>query len=346
MGFLKKFRIVFSDILLLFVLFYSLFNARLTVYGIAQGKGQLKIILDAKKIDELLGEKKFSGTQKEKLELIAAVKKYSVDSLNYKRSKNYSDYYDQHGKPLLWIVTACEAYSMKAYEWKFPWLGEVSYKGFFDSTKAIKEHNFLRLKGYDADISRVSAWSTLGWFNDPVFSEMLKKSKGDIAELIFHELFHGTIYARNSVDLNENLANFISRKATMEFLRKDTAALNEYKADLKAEFEFNDFIFGCIAKLNEAYSRMEKLNYSVQQKQHEKMQLIFSFMRELKNRNFLSAKKTKRMQDRFLYSQNAYFMHFQRYDAMNDSLENIFKNKYNSNLASMVAGLKKEIPSL
>jgi predicted aminopeptidase len=342
----KKFRIVFSDLILIFLLAFSLIKTPLTVYGLSQAKGQIKIIIKAQPTDDLISAGKLSAEEKEKLQLIAAVKKFSVDSLNYLPSKNYTNIYDQQGKPLLWIVTACKPYELQAYEWKFPWLGEVSYKGYFDSTKALREYGLLKLKGYDADISRVTAWSTLGWFRDPVFSEMLKKSKGDLAELIFHELFHGTIYARNSVDLNENLANFISWKATMQFLKNDTAALNEYNRDYTAFKDFDSFVLNCTDQLDALYKSELFSKSSLNEKQKSKMQLILKFMNEMEARKFFSKKKTKRVQDRFLYSGNAYFMHFKRYDSMRDSLENIFKNKYHSNLGKMILGLRSEIESL
>src|SRR5690606_34719233 len=101
-------------------------------------------------------------------------------------------------------------------------------KGFFDKHLASAEVLDLKNKGYDVDVSPVTAYSSLGWFADPLFSGMLQRSKGRFCNLIFHELFHGTLYLPGSVNLNENLASFVAHKATIRFLARDSAELALY----------------------------------------------------------------------------------------------------------------------
>jgi predicted aminopeptidase len=343
----RKFRIVGTDLILLLLLLYTLTHVQLTVYGLGQGRGQMLILWKAESIEKMSAGGSFSASESEKLNLIRAVKDYSVDSLEYKPSKNYTTYYEQRGRSLLWIVTACKPFAFEDYEWKFPYLGKVSYKGYFDSLKAAKEARRLKLEGFDSDISRVNAWSTLGWFRDPVFSEMLKKHKGELANLIFHELFHGTIYAQNSVELNENLANFIAHKATMQFLAKDSSELSLYMKDHAAELHYDKHIFKCIERLDSLYSAFKaQPQLSEREKKLRKFKLLSRFGLEMKQQKFLSHAKADKLTKRFLNSGNAYFMHFSRYDGLADSLENVLQKQHGGDLRKMIIALKGQIKSL
>ncbi|MEO8149586.1 MAG: aminopeptidase [Bacteroidia bacterium] len=193
-------------------------NIGLINYGIDQLKGQLKIINGTTTIAEALQSTELTDTEKQKLLLIEKIKNFASDSLGLNAAGNYTTFYNQHHKPVLWVLTACPAYELKSYQWKFPLIGYVSYKGFFVKGKAKHDYNFLKQQGYDVDLSPVSAWSTLGFFKDPALSNFLKRDEGRLAELIIHELTHATVYNKSSVDYNENLATFIGEKGALRFL--------------------------------------------------------------------------------------------------------------------------------
>ncbi|MBK7966761.1 MAG: aminopeptidase [Bacteroidetes bacterium] len=133
----KTLRVIklFSILIIVSIVGYSVFNFRLVNYGVAQLKGQLKILYDAEPIETKLSDATFPDSLKAKLRLIQEIKKFANDSLGLVVSKNYTKVYDQKGKPVLWVITASRAFSMKAYEWNFPFLGNVSYKGFFCKRK-------------------------------------------------------------------------------------------------------------------------------------------------------------------------------------------------------------------
>ncbi|MFN6037692.1 MAG: aminopeptidase, partial [Bacteroidota bacterium] len=216
----------------------------------------LSIIFNAEDINNLKKSGRFKAKDLEKIELLEKIKAYSVKDLGFKPSKSYCKFYDQKNRSLIWIVTACAPFKLEAYEWDFPLLGGLSYKGFFDSLKAVQESAKLKKMGFDSDISAVQAWSTLGYLNDPLFSEMLKKSKGEFVELILHELFHGTIYAPGSVDLNENLAEFVAKNATLDFLKNDTSELRLYLMKKELEQKIDLLMLECIATLKSEYVKI------------------------------------------------------------------------------------------
>ncbi|KAK6020050.1 hypothetical protein OSTOST_14302 [Ostertagia ostertagi] len=168
---------LFANLCLFVFFLIAAINYQTSIYLVYQGKGQLQLLLNTQSFEKFSKETKLSEHEKNNLLLIDEVKNYSVDSLGYKPTKNFTEIYDQKGDPVLWVITACEPYDLKPYEWKFPIVGKVSYKGFFKKELATSAYNHMVVTGYDADLRSVSAWSTLGWLHDPVLSSMLKRSK-------------------------------------------------------------------------------------------------------------------------------------------------------------------------
>ena len=207
-------KILFGLIIIL-----SLFNCESLFYGFNQGIGQLNIIWKAKPLDHYLKDDSYPDSLKSKIRLINEIKQFAVDSLGIFPSKNYTKMYDQQGIAGMYVVTACEPYALKSYKWSFPIVGDFAYKGFFKKRRAVKEVKSLKKDGYDTDIGEVNAWSTLGWFKDPVMSSMLNKNEGQLASLLIHELTHSTIFVKNDVQFNENLASFIGDKGALLFLQ-------------------------------------------------------------------------------------------------------------------------------
>jgi predicted aminopeptidase len=251
-------RILFF--LLIVLIITALSYRKLICYGVAQLSGQLHIIYNAQPVSEVMADPSTPDSIKQKLVLIESIRKYAVDSLGLKESKNYTSFYNQHGKPVLWVITACEPFSMKAIEWHFPFLGNVSYKGFFEKERGIPELEELKTKGYDTEYSPAGGWSTLGWFNDPILSNMLRRHEGQIAELIIHELTHATVYLPGSVEYNENLATFIGEQGAKRFLSNrygsDSKELDTYLFSLEDEQLYGDYMVKACQRLDSFYRKM------------------------------------------------------------------------------------------
>ena len=128
------------------------FNYKLVRYGIEQGLGQLEMVRNAVPIDDLLADPEYPDSLKQKLLLIKEIRRYAIDSLHLKDSKNYNAVYDLKGRPTAYVVQACEKYRIKKYLWKFPVVGKLPYKGFFDEEDAKKEAALLEKQGYDTPL--------------------------------------------------------------------------------------------------------------------------------------------------------------------------------------------------
>ena len=318
---------------------WLMLNATLSLYLLKMGQGQLNLILNTKKIETVLNDSTLPKENREKLRIIEKIKQYSVDSLGYKPTKNFNTYFDQKDQPVLWIVTACKPFKFEAYEWNFPVLGNVGYKGFFNKYLALQEYLKLARVGYDANLSTVSAWSTLGWLPDPVLSSMLKRSKARLANLLFHELFHATYYAPGTVDVNENLANFVAYKATLKFLQNDTSELNNYLAGMQDDSTYTQFIFSGYEELKALYQNTSKLDsISLGKEKSEMLKSIFFKAERLKlNR----PNRFKNANKEILIAKNTFFMDARRYDGLYDSLNKVLENRYKGSLKNMIADLKR-----
>jgi len=308
---------------------------QLVIYGLTQAKGQFEIIINAQVIDDIINSAGTSDSVKQKLIFISEVKKFAEDSIGIYSSKNYTSFYNQDGQQKLITLSACEPYSFKAKEWWFPFLGYVSYKGFFNEKKAKQELLQLKANDYDIDVYTPSGWSTLGWFNDPVLSGMLKRNEGQLANLIIHELTHGTIYIKNDVTFNENLANFIGHKGALQFLQnKYGLESEEYKRYINERSDeelYNSYILESKERLDSLYKTFASTNDDVYKK-NKKKALLFEIVM-----NVLQLKLTNKT-GYFNYSKqifkegNAFFMAFDRYDSQYSLFEKEYKKNCNADL--------------
>lgn len=338
-------RIIYTVLFLFLALI--IYNYELVYYGFGQAKGQFTVLNEAEPIDKFLNNKNFPDSLKSKILLIQEIRKFAFDSLGINYSNNYTTLYDQKGKPILWMLTACEPYELKAKEWEFPILGTFSYKGYFDSTKAANSSAIYKKEGYDVDLGEVSGWSTLGWFQDPILSSILYKKEGNLANLIIHELTHGTLYVRDNVDYNENLASFVGDQGAQRFLKyKYGINSNEYieyvnyKADYK---KYVDIVLKSSQQLDLMYKSFSS-NLTIQIKQNAKQKFISNFKNSFDTVNFLKPNRFSKFIHEDSLMNNTYFLHYLRYRKKQDEFEIEFRTKFNSDFAKYFIYLKQKYP--
>lgn len=329
--------------LIIAVLIWAAFNFPLVRYVVNQLKGQLHIVMNSRPLKEVIGDTAVVDSVKQKIYFIEKVKKFAIDSLGLKPSENYTTFYDQQGKPLLWVLTASEAFRIKAYEWKFPLLGSVSYKGFFDYEKGKSEEFTLTTEGFDTDFGEVSAWSTLGWFKDPVLSNMVYRGEGSLAELIIHELTHSTLFIKNNVNLNENLASVCGEQGAIRFLKYVYGNESKELVDfLNRKQDYNRFsnqmLIGA-GKLDSLYSTME--DSMVILKKVAKDKLISEIVHSLDTVSFQNKNRFKNLFKKELPN-NAYFLDFIRYDSQKEEMKTELINKFNGNIKAYIDYLREK----
>lgn len=333
---LRWLRLAVNFAFLVFMLFVAL-NHQTAIYLIYQAQGQLSILFRTSPIADFKKANALNRKQMNNILLAEEIKKYSVDSLGYEPTDNFTSIYDQKNTTLLWVITASEPYGFKLYTWSFPVVGEVTYKGFFKKELAMKEYNHLVSLGYDVDLRGVSAWSTLGWLSDPLLSNMLDRSKGSLCNLLFHELFHATYYAPGSVSFNENIASFVAHKATLRFLRSDTTALAAYIRNYNDNKLFNRYMLRQITYLKNYYKQIQ----DDPNRQILKLKAIFQVTDSVTRLALHDKKRYLSRTKDMLKFKNAYFVDFLQYDSMQDSLEEVFNKIYKGNIENLVRDLKR-----
>jgi len=196
---------------------------------------------------------------KEKLALVLAVREYARDVLKLNVGGSYSSYSYVDRPDLTHIVVAAPKTELRPYTWWFLIVGSVPYKGFFEKADAEEEAKRLNADGYDTNIRPSAAFSTLGWFDDPLLSHLLRYDKVVLSEIIFHELFHQTLYVNGAGAFNESVANFIGHRAGIDFFRARFGADSaEHKQAIQVweeEREFGLFIAELAQTLTELYNR-------------------------------------------------------------------------------------------
>lgn len=320
----------------------------LVSYAARQGYGQLNIVWNARPVGEFLKDPDFPDSLKARLKFIDEVRKYAIDSLALKDTENYKTLYDQKGEEIMWVVMACEPFQLKPKEWKFPIVGAVPYKGFFNQARATELKLELEQEGWDVIIRNPGGWSTLGWFTDPILSKMLSRSKGDLANLIIHEMSHATIFVKDSIDFNENLATFIGDRGAEKFLidkyGEDSEEYRTYMEEDEDYLKYVDHMLRGAQSLDSLYATMEEKD-SIKQKLFLKEMTIRRIINSL---DTLSLSLTNKPSQRFKNKlpNNAYFMNFRQYQSKQNTFWDEWSKKFKGDLKAYIIYLSNKYPFL
>jgi predicted aminopeptidase len=289
-------------------------------YLLKQGWYQTKLLHGAKPVDEVLLESSLNESDRKKLLMITVIRRFSVNEMAMHPSKNYTTINpDWHYQ--LHQVSGAKELAFEPYLWSFPIVGDVPYLGFFEKEDALAEQKMLKAKGYDTMLRPVAAYSSLGYFNDPIWPQMLKRSVHALAELILHELAHSTLYFKSQSDFNESFANFVGRVGALQFLQRNygSHSFELYDAILTNEDEvtFGAWIEGLHDSLDEVYKRVQSDANKRKLKAEEIVKATHAFdALHFRSSVFRSAKAPE--------VNNAYLMMFRRYNKGLDDFEKIY----------------------
>jgi predicted aminopeptidase len=344
-------RYIKRGLLILLALFIGvcLYFGEEILYGISQGYGQLRIVWNARPVTEVLEDNTFPDSLKPKIKLVQEIRQFAFDSLGLDYNENYTSIYDQHGKPILWVVTGSEPYQLKAKEWTFPFLGTFTYKGFFKYEKAVKAEEELGREGWDTEVDEVSGWSTLGWFKDPILSNMLRRAPGSLSNLIIHELTHGTLYVKNNVQFNENLASFVGDKGALKFLSfkygVDSKEYKEYIQGRTFNKEFSRRVLIFADRLDSLYTKIRNDAPEIrkQLKQAYLRGITQDLLAYIESQGY---KKDSKLGKELQQLNNTFFIDYRRYREDLDQFENEFLIKFNGDIKKYLKHLKEVYPSL
>jgi predicted aminopeptidase len=228
-------------------------------YVIRAGVEEAKILSRRRPIPRVIEDPATAPETRRKLSLVMQARDFADHALDLNAGESYTTYSWVESDTLLLVVTASEKVRFRAHTWWFPIVGHVPYKGFFDFDAAFREADRLEAEGYDVQVRPSSAFSTLGWFNDPVLNTLLRYDDVSLAGTVIHELLHNTIYIPSRISFNESFANFVGERGAIEFFCNREGMESELCA--RAEHAWADnlryarFLSSLVADLEAIYQR-------------------------------------------------------------------------------------------
>ena len=282
-------------------------------YVIKQGYYQLEQVSQSETLSKALANPNIPNNIKVKIVLVADVKRFAVKELGLTDHDNYNHYIPIQGNYVVYNLSASRKDQLKPVIWTFPIVGRVPYLGFFKLQDAKTTQKELQEKGYDTLLRGVSAYSTLGFFKDPLFSTMTRYKEESLINVIIHEMVHGTIFIRNDVKFNEALATFIGNKGTLLFLEKKYGSNKKWieraKKDDHDDLLFSHFMKEMIKGVNAFYNRPIP-----QQEKIKKRGAIYKKYQTLFEKTIVPKLKTKKYQHfPKIKLNNALILSFRRY---------------------------------
>lgn len=328
-------RVRIRALLILFALI-SLSTCQSIGYYTQSVVGHSKLMMSRTPLDEAiaLAEPQIGR----KLKLSKELKQFATERLSLPNNKSYSTYVDLKREYPVWVVTAAPALSLESKQWCYPVIGCAAYRGYFSESAAKQYASNLEEDGWETSVGGAPAYSTLGWFSDPLLPSMIKNSDAAFAEMLFHELAHQVLYINGESSLNEAFASLVGEQGALLWLRTySPEKVNQFIEGQQARRDFASLVERLKVELRRVYSGDHKHRSKLQAKEVA----ITSF-----RRNYSEMKIThwsgKGYFDNWLLKpiNNARLGAFSTYHTKLPELEALFKN-CDSNFDRFYQRLKK-----
>jgi predicted aminopeptidase len=266
---------------------------------------------------ETLGPK-----EAKQLRLVAQVKAFGEEKLGLKKTDNYQTVYLESNQSPIYTLTASPKDRLKQVTWWFPIVGRMPYLGFFDSKKAEKKKEKLLSKDLDVFMGVATAYSTLGWFKDPVTMNLLEGSTLDLVETILHEMTHTTLYLKGEGEFNEGLAVLVGKAGAVEFFKSNYGPSNpltiEAKNSMADERVFSLYMDSLLNELDQLY----KSPISFQEKMIQREKIFessldrFVEIRAQLQTNYFTGFGTVELNNAYLMAIGLYHRNFTLFEAL------------------------------
>jgi predicted aminopeptidase len=278
---------------------------------------QLALINDQVRLDRAIARER-DPERRRMLEEVPAVLRFAEQVVGLRPGKSYTGYFELERKGLTFVVTACEQLRFEPYTWWFPVAGRVEYRSYWDEEDARSEAAELEAAGYDTWISASRAYSTLGFFRDPVITTMMRDGLPSLVEVLIHELSHQKLYVPGHTEWNEALASFVGERGAERYFDVPRYASTPYPAEVYARGERRDQFDVLIAKAGDLLEQLYASDAPREHKLRERTRVFDELSATLRVFFPRDDPDTWRMN-------NARIVHYRRYSASNALLAELWR---------------------
>ena len=217
--------------------------------------GQYQLLIHQQPLEKLIADPATPPALREKFQLVLKLRAFADSELHLPVNGHYRRYVDLHRRYVVWNIHAAPEFSLKPKSWWYPVVGRLTYRGYFSERLARAYAAKLARTGLDVHVGGVEAYSTLGWFRDPVLSSFIHHDETELAGILFHELAHQKLFVASDTDFNEAFATAVEQAAVRRWLRAkaDTAAGEAYLRALRRDGEFVNLLLEARAELKALY---------------------------------------------------------------------------------------------
>lgn len=218
-------------------------------------RGQYEMLARRRPISSLLRDPQTPPALQGKLELVLELREFAARELDLPVGGSYLHYADLDRRFAVWNLHVAPELSLKPKKWFYPFIGRLSYRGYFSHPEAFRYGTKLHRRGSDVHIAGVETYSTLGWFKDPVLNTFIDHSEPALAEILFHELAHQELFVSGDTDFNEAFATAVAQEGARRWLEKrgDMSGLNTFEIAVQRESQFVDLVMETRRKLKAMY---------------------------------------------------------------------------------------------
>ena len=246
--------------------------------------GHSELLEQRKPVADILADKETKPKLRKLLKTSQKIRDFASKELHLPENDSYRQYVDLKRPYAVWNVVAAEEFSVKPKKWCFLIVGCLSYRGYYSKEEATAYADELKVQGYDIYVAGAKAYSTLGWFDDPLLNTMMYKSETHRAGIIFHELAHQVVYIDNDSAFNEAFATTVEEEGIRKWLTRNgkNNKYEEYLLDKQRDLQWNQLLQYTRNQLKEIY----KLKISDKEKKLAKQQAFSSLQynyQQLKN---------------------------------------------------------------
>lgn len=247
-------------------------------YYAQSASGHLQLMERGRPIESLLSDDGTDPELAERLRLVQQLREFAVDQLDLPDNGSYRSYADIERGAVVWSVVATPAYSVEPQRWCYPLVGCLAYRGYFDRAAADGEAEKLRARGMDVAVLAVPAYSTLGWFPDPLPSTVIHWPEPDLAGLMFHELAHQRVYIPDDTAFNEAYASAVARLGVGLWLADQPERFDDWRLRERRTQQVADLLLGARDALARAFAESVDDGQRARRKQAVYAQLTVDYL--------------------------------------------------------------------